>query len=413
MVESLKDLDTSLKKHNSRLHIFFGDNITILKKIFKVKGLNIGAVAFNMDYTPYALARDKKIRTLCEKNKIDCISNEDYLLSKIGTLNKKDGTPYLVFTPFRNNALKRNPPKPKSLTPTMAKGLVKTDKFKKIESPMFSKYKDNPNILVRGGRKSGLKLLAKVKKQKNYDKTRNTLSISTTELSAHIKFGTISIREVYYKIMSLLKGKSEATLISQLYWREFYFYIVYYFPRVLSKSENYNPKYNGIKWLSPKTTLQKWKDGRTGYPIVDACMRQLNQVGYMHNRGRLISSNFMNRLLGLDWRHGEKYFANKLTDYDPSINNSNWQWIASVGVDPKPYFQRLFNPWLQGKKFDPKATYIKKWLPNLKDIPAKELHEWEKYYHNYDIKKMGYYKPIVDYSKARKRSIQMYRKVLY
>ena len=141
-------------------------------------------------------------------------------------------------------------------------------------------------------------------------------------------------------------------------------------------------------------------------------MTELNTVGYMHNRGRLITANFMNRMLGLDWRLGEKYFACSLTDYDPSVNNGNWQWIASTGVDPKPYFQRLFNPWLQGEKFDKDAKYIKKWLPQLKDIPANELNNWEKHYKKYDLKKINYYKPIVDYKDARQKSVKMYREIL-
>ena len=141
-------------------------------------------------------------------------------------------------------------------------------------------------------------------------------------------------------------------------------------------------------------------------------MRELNKTGYMHNRMRLITCNFLNRLLGIDWRWSEKYYANMLTDYDPSVNNGNHQWVASVGVDPKPYFQRLFNPWLQSKKFDSDCEYIKKWIPEIKNIPNNELHKWEDYYKNYDLNKINYYKPIVDYKEAREESIKMYRSVL-
>ena len=196
-----------------------------------------------------------------------------------------------------------------------------------------------------------------------------------------------------------------------MFWRDFYFYIAYYFPEVL-KGKNYNEKYNKIKWKWSKKNYDAWCNGETGYPIVDAGMRELNMTGYMHNRSRLITCNFLNRLLGIDWRWSEIYFAQNLTDYDPSVNNGNHQWVASVGVDPKPYFQRLFNPWLQSKKFDADAEYIKKWVPELKSVPAKEIHEWEKYCINYDLKKLNYFKPIVEYSKARQESIKMYRKVL-
>jgi deoxyribodipyrimidine photo-lyase len=197
-------------------------------------------------------------------------------------------------------------------------------------------------------------------------------------------------------------------LLGQLFWREFYYYICYYYPKVLN-GKNYNEKYDKIKWKYNKNHFDKWTNGQTGYPVVDAGMIELKTSGYMHNRARLITSNFLNRMLGMDWRKGELYYATQLTDYDPAVNNGNWQWIASTGTDPKPYFQRLFNPWLQSEKYDKDAEYIKKWLPQLKDIPSKELHEWDKYCDNYDVKKLGYYKPVVEYKKAREESIKMYK----
>jgi deoxyribodipyrimidine photo-lyase len=141
-------------------------------------------------------------------------------------------------------------------------------------------------------------------------------------------------------------------------------------------------------------------------------MRELATSHIMHNRARLITANFLNRILGMDWRRGEQYYRSQLVDYDPAVNNGNWQWVASTGVDPKPYFQRLFNPWLQSAKFDPDATYIKKWLPNLAKIPAQHLHEWDKYYSEYDLEKIKYVKPMVDYDSARKLSIAQYQAVL-
>ena len=196
------------------------------------------------------------------------------------------------------------------------------------------------------------------------------MSIPTTNLSTYIKFGNISIREAYWKFRKTFGLKN--TLVSQLYWREFYYYIAFYYP--VLKSENFQSKYDDLEWSYDKRDFRRWYSGNTGYPIVDAGMRELNATGSMHNRARLITSNFLNRMLGQDWRTGEKYYARLLTDYDPAVNNGNWQWIASTGVDPKPYFQRLFNPWLQSKKYDPEADYIKKWIPSLKNIPAKELH---------------------------------------
>lgn len=399
MCESLVELDSDLKKNGSRLHIFNGDNISVLKKI--IKTINVNAIVFNMDYTPYAKKRDNEIAKFCSENNIECIMPQDYLLFDIGTLNKANGDAYTVFTPFRNNGMKKTPRKPNN---KRSLNLVKAS----LPTTSMIQYSNNPHIL-KGGREAAVKQLDKISNQKNYNETRNTMAIDTSLLSAYIKFGNISIREVYWKAKDMLGSKNE--LLSQLFWREFYFYIAHYFPYVLN-GENYVKKYNKIKWKTSKSELEKWEKGETGYPVVDAGMRQLNMTGYMHNRARLITANFLNRMLGHDWREGEKYYATKLTDYDPAVNNGNWQWIASTGVDPKPYFQRLFNPWLQSKKFDGDAEYIKRWLPQLKDIPSDHLHQWDKYCDQYDLKKIDYYKPIVDYKEARKKSVQMYRSAL-
>jgi deoxyribodipyrimidine photo-lyase len=401
MIESLKELDSNLRKYKSRLHLFYGDNIKILKKISKK--ININNIIFNMDYTPYAIKRDKEIKDFCDSKNINCISTEDYLLKNIGTFNKKDGDPYTIFTPFKNNGLKHKIKKP---VKSQSKNLTTTNK---LDESGYIEYVINNDILVNGGRENGLKKLNLIKKQKKYNENRNKLDIKTTHLSAFIKFGCISIREVYWEIKNIL-GIQNA-LLSQIFWREFYFYIAYYFPRVL-KGKNFNKKYNGIKWVWNKHHFDKWCNGTTGYPVIDAGMRELNKTGFMHNRARLLTSNFMNRLLGMDWRHGEMYYATQLTDYDPAVNNGNWGWISSTGVDTKPYFQRLFNPWLQSKKFDADAEYIKKWIPSLKHIPAKELHNWDDYYHNYDLNQIHYVKPIVNYKQSRERSKKQYQEVL-
>jgi deoxyribodipyrimidine photo-lyase len=396
MIESLKELDTELKKHKSKLLILQGDNIKVLNKL--KKKLGISDIIFNQDYTPYAKKRDLEIEKFCDKNKINCHQIEDYLLSNIGTFLKVDGNPYTIFTPFKNNGLKKVIDKPKK---TKFKNLVNID----YKGDEYIKYKINEDILVNGGRENGLKQLSKLGKQKSYNKNRNELSINTSHLSAYIKFGNISIRETYWKIRDSLGVSNE--LIPQLFWREFYYYIANYFPQVL-EGKNYNKKYDKVKWNNNKKYFQSWCEGKTGYPVVDAGMRELNKTGYMHNRARLITANFLNRILGCDWRIGEKYYASRLTDYDPSVNNGNWQWIASTGVDPKPYFQRLFNPWLQSKKFDKDCEYIKKWVPELKDIPNKEIHDWEKYSHKYDI----YLQPVRDYKEGREASVKMYKAVL-
>ena len=400
MGQCLDSINEELKKNNKKLYIFKNDDLKVLSKIHEKK--KISAIIENMDYTPFSLQRSEKIKNYCSKNNITYIVKEDYLLSKIGDLNKENGDPYNIFTPFKNNGFKYNVAKPK-INKKLIKNFIKIN-FKCVDIILF-----NENMLVSGGRVEGLKRLNNIKNLSNYNEIRNNPNFETSLLSAYIKFGCLSIREVYWKIKDSYGINNQ--LLDQLFWREFYFYIVYYYPQVLN-GKNFNTKYDNIKWTNNEENFEKWCNGTTGYPIVDAGMAELNQTGFMHNRLRLITANFLNRMLNIDWRKGEKYYANQLTDYDPSVNNGNWQWIASCGVDPKPYFQRLFNPILQSSKFDPQANYIKKWLPQLKDIPAKELHNWEKYYKNYDLNDINYVEPIVDYKKARQLSIETFRKVL-
>lgn len=409
MKESLHELDLELQKLSSELHYFYGTNISVLEVI--KKKIKLDRIVFNMDYTPYAIKRDTEIEKWCQKNEIEVLKYEDYLLYPIDTLLKSDGKPYTIFTPFKNNGLK-NKDKIKKVKKKTFNNLLKLNNSVNLNINIFKpeevKNKVNDNKLVKGGRNNGLQILKNIKTFNKYGDERNTPSIPSTHLSAYIKFGCVSIREVFHKIDSKLPN---STLLDQLFWREFYYYISYYFPQVL-QGKNFNPKYDNIKWTLSEVHFKKWCLGQTGYPIVDAGMRELNKTGYMHNRLRLITSNFLNRILGLDWRLGEKYYAQMLTDYDPSVNNGNWQWIASTGTDPKPYFQRLFNPMLQSQKFDSDCAYILKWIPELAEVHKKDIHNWPTNYKKYEGKNIKYFDPIVDYKEARQRSIKMYREVL-
>jgi deoxyribodipyrimidine photo-lyase len=382
MCECLDDL-----KKQIPLYLFYGETLKVLKKIHNKVGIK--SLHFNLDYTPYARRRDDAIFDFCVNNHIECLTYEDYLLAPMGTYKKKDGNPYVVYGPFKDTVIASKIIKPSTHKPTF----MKCPELNSLTTKRIF-YKENPDNLVKGGRDNALKHL-------NFNKyEHNMLTQKTTHLSAYIKFGCISIREAFYSNTNLVFRQ-------QLIWREFYYYIGVYFPDVIDKSKNFQSKYDGLQWTINEKLLNAWKNGETGYPVIDACMRELNTTGYMHNRGRLISSNFLNRILNMDWRLGELYFAQKLIDYDPLVNNGNWQWIASTGTDTKPYFQRLFNPWLQGQKFDPNAEYIKKWVPELKDILPKEIHNWEKYCDKYN-----YIKPIVNYDEARKKSIQTYKNIL-
>lgn len=409
MVQSLKELALDIKKKKGKLHFFFDTHINVLKSIIKDEKIN--KIIINKDYSPYAKKREQEIDKFCHQNNIIFESIEDINLLPMGKLLNKSNEAYKVFTPFFRNSKKywKEIIKPKKLNkyPFLKKTF---DKEIKLSEITFQKN----NILMKGGRKEGLKLLRETNKQKNYSNMRNNLTYQTTLLSAHIKFGTISIREVFYQFKKDLKDDN--TLFSQLIWREFYLYIMNYYPQVLNKqvstkeNEDFQNKFSKMKWKNNEKEFEAWKNGKTGFPIVDACMTELNNTGYMHNRGRLLVSSFLIKLCLIDWRWGEKYFAQKLTDYDPASNNGGWQFHHG-GASNADYF-RILSPISQGERFDKKAEYIKKWLPNLKEIPAKHLIDWGKNYLDYDLKKINYYKPIFDYKERRKEALEIYKKSL-
>jgi deoxyribodipyrimidine photo-lyase len=260
---------------------------------------------------------------------------------------------------------------------------------------------NNPNIYAKGGRNEGLKILNQIQTHKNYERERDFPAIKgTTNLSAHIKFGTVSIREVYHAIKQI----DNFALLRQLYWRDFYIHIGFHFPHVFKGS--FRPKYDRLDWKYDKSLFTIWCEGNTGFPIVDAGMRQLNSTGWMHNRVRMIVASFLTKDLLINWQWGERYFKEKLVDYDISVNNGNWQWAASTGCDPAPYF-RIFNPWLQQKKFDPYCDYIKSFIPELRDYNPRIIHNLFKTH----PQKLNYPKPIVNHSVMREKAKLMFQTV--
>jgi deoxyribodipyrimidine photo-lyase len=392
MITSLLELNESLKKKRSKLYTFYGKPSQVIKSL-----KNIDAVFVNKDYTPYSTKRDNKIKKMCKKHNIKFITYEDILLNPAGSIRTGEGNVYTKFTPYHNKAKKIKINKPiKNNHSNYYKGAIKIYKnYNKL-------YKYDDFVSVQGGRKNAIKILRSMKKFKQYNKKRNMLTWKTTHLSAYIKFGCVSIREVYHYFKKHLTSTND--LFKQLYWRDFYYNISYYYPHAFGYSMK--KKYDKIKWNINQTWFNKWCKGNTGYPIVDAAMRELNQSNFMHNRGRLIVSNFLIKLMGIDWRKGEKYFAQNLVDYDPCVNNGNWQWSASSGADSQPYF-RIFNPWSQAEKHDPNCEYIKKWIPELKDVPNDDIHKWYDNYKKYNV----YVKPVLDYKKQRMKIIKMYKKV--
>ena len=406
MLESLEQLDNNLKKnYKSQLHYYYGDNVEILEKL--LKDYKYDNIYFNSDYTLYAQKRDNEIKKFCEKNKINCEVYEDYLLMHIGTFLKENGEAFQKYTPFKNRAKTFRANEPNNYK------FSDISKFDKINYSFDLKklekyYEKNDDILSHGGRENALKILKHMQQFINYSGQRNDLILPTTHLSAYIKFGCISIREAYECIFK--KFGINHGLIDQLYWREFYFYLAYYFPQIL-QGKSLKLQYDKIKWENNPKIFEAWKKGETGFPAVDAGMREMNKTGYMHNRARLITSGILIKILNCDWRMGEKYFATMLLDYDPIVNNGNWQWSSGSGADSQPYF-RIMSPWKQSLDNDPNCEYIKKWVPELKDVPSKDIHNWGKCYEKYK-NKTKYIKPIVDYEFMRKEIVKVYKKGLY
>jgi deoxyribodipyrimidine photo-lyase len=401
MIESLDDLQANVKEQRGNLNCYYGENDTVVKKL--IKKWKIDAVFFNCDITPYAKKRDDSIKKVCSGLNIECITKQDYYLYEPGTVFSGSDTPYTKFTPYYNKVLPLNVEKPTyirkyNFTNEQDGDISLMDAYLKYTEP-------NENKIVNGGREYGEKILNNIGKFKEYNKTRNDLDTQTTLLSSYLKFGAISVRETYHKMKSSLGIKSD--LIKQLIWREFYGQLLFSNPQVLG-----NPlkeKYAKIKWEKNTSHLNAWKKGLTGYPIVDAGMRQMNTTGYMHNRARLIAASFLIKTLLINWEEGEKYFAQYLIDYDPASNNGNWQWVASTGADSQPYF-RIFNPWSQSEKHDPDAEYIKKWIPELQSVPEKSIHKWDEECEKF--KDVKYPKPIVVYEIQRKKALDMYKKVV-
>ncbi len=398
MMESLKELKNDLKRIGLTLSFFHGSQEEVIRAI--IKSRNIDTVYFNMDYTPYAKSRDKKIKKVCNTYDTSCEIFYDYYLFSPYIILTNDQSAYTKFTPFYNKAISYVDEIDEPQYVNMKQ--VKKIQSKKIGNYTLS-YPENRDLNVRGGRKEAMKILKKLLSFKQYETYRDRIDIPTTHLSAYLKFGCISVREAFFHMKKALGLKS--SLIRQLFWREFYACILFHNAYVLGKS--LKPKYDKMKWSKKKNHLNAWKKGETGFPLIDAGMRQLNETGYMHNRCRLLTASFLIKTLLIDWREGEKYFATRLVDYDPASNNGNWQWVAGTGADSQPYF-RIFNPWKN--TYDPKAIYIKKWIPELKDVPVKDIYRWNECYKEYS--NVSYNKPIVDYKEQRIKALNMYKKVL-
>lgn len=402
LLKSLEELDEVLQEKKSHLFVWEGVAELILQEI--IQETKIEAIFINKDYTPFSITRDQKIEGLCKKMGISFHAYDDALLHPPGAVVKDDGKPYTVYSPFmrKSRTLPVARPRYDKHISFFEGSYTSESSLNILRDRTTVQYE---HLRVQGGRKEGLKLLKDATTLTEYKETRNIPSIEgTTFLSAHHKFGTISIRESYHAIADAL-GVSHS-LINELYWRDFFTHIAYFFPHVFGAS--FHKVYDKLSWSKNSKHLEAWKNGKTGFPLVDAGMRELNATGYMHNRVRMVTASFLVKDLHIDWREGEKYFAQKLVDYDPAVNNGNWQWAASTGCDAQPYF-RIFNPWLQQKTYDPDCMYIKKWIPELGGLSTKEIHEW--YKGKTLLTSTSYPTPIVDHAAESKKAKERYKDV--
>ncbi|PKN03695.1 deoxyribodipyrimidine photolyase [Candidatus Dependentiae bacterium HGW-Dependentiae-1] len=406
MIESLQDLELQLAQKKARLYLFYGVAEDIVTQLLEKE--KIDAVFCNRDYTPFSIKRDSALAKICHTHGAIFESYADTLLHEPETILSLSGTPYSIFTAFFKNAVKHTVTEPKKLSSKYAASFYTKNNALEETNAVYEKILPkgnfNKKIHVHGGRKNGLSLLKKITEQKEYAQTHDYPTKHTSDLSAHHKFGAISIRESYHTIKKTFA--SNHPLIRQLFWRDFFTHVAYHSPFVFGQP--YHEKYKNLPWQNDKRMFDAWCWGKTGFPIIDAGMRQLNQTGFLHNRVRMIVASFLTKDLHIDWLWGEKYFAQKLVDYDPAVNNGNWQWAASTGCDAQPYF-RIFNPWLQQKKFDPQCIYIKKWLPELKDVAPNILHRRS------DLKQKAtgalekYPLPIIDHTLESKKAKLMYK----
>lgn len=372
----LNNLNKELIKFNSSLNIYYGTPVKIFEKIISEN--SIDTVFWNKDYEPYAIKRDKEIEKLLKSNNIKSFSFKDQVIFEEREVVKNDGTPYVVYTPYSKKWMEKFSNKDVKHFKSES-FLSKTKKLKKLttNTKTFDINKSNikpPKVNFNND------II------KNYERDRNTPEIDgTSKLGLHLRFGTKSIRSLVKK-SNLSQNK---TFLKELIWREFFMQILWHFPETTTQC--FKSKYEKIKWRNNMDEFNAWCKGKTGYPIVDAGMRELNKTGFMHNRVRMITASFLCKHLLIDWRIGEKYFASKLFDYEQSSNIGNWQWVAGCGVDAAPYF-RIFNPHEQQKKFDKEYRYIKKWISE------------------YDTTK--YPQEIINHKLARERCLKAYKEAV-
>lgn len=418
LYESLFELQAGLEKYGIRLNILKGKSTDIFKKLIHKYGqLKIFA---NEQTEPYCIKRDNSIKKLLEKNSSEFISFNDTTLLDFNKIVTNASLPYTVFTPYRNKFMKILSAKDWSeykvnLTSLKSKKQVSLEGFENYNTEKEYKTLDK-STFFKGGRHNGIYMLNKFIKENinDYDVNRDYPALNSTSLiSPHLHFGTINIRECFRAFSGLKITNGIEKWRDELIWREFYYNIVYNYPYVQESS--FKKDFDKLNWKYDKDVFSLWCEGNTGFPIIDAGMRQLKQEGWMHNRLRMITAMFLTKDLLIDWKIGEKYFAEKLVDMDFASNNGGWQWSASTGCDAQPYF-RIFNPYLQSKKYDPDGLYIKKYVTELQNVPKKYIHNPSELPLTEQercciIIGKDYPAPIVNHSVASKIAIEIFKNV--
>jgi deoxyribodipyrimidine photo-lyase len=373
----ITEMQEKLVALKSTLHVFYSSPTEVFKSITAT--YSIANIYCNTDYEGYALQRDNAISEMLAKQNIGFKSFKDHVIFEKAEVVKDDGKPYTVFTPYSKKWKAR-------LTENDTK-ILPTEKY--FSNFLQTKPIAVPSLKSMGFANTEISYPSKTVEAeliKKYKEQRDIPGIQgTSRLGLHLRFGTVSVRR-----LCAYASKYSETYVNELIWRDFYHNIIWHFPHV-GQGKAFKPAYDNINWRKDDGAFEKWCNGQTGYPIVDAGMRELNATGFMHNRVRMIVASFLCKHLLLDWRLGEAYFAKKLLDFDFAANNGGWQWAAGSGCDAAPYF-RVFNPYLQTEKFDPKFTYIRKWVPEFEGF--------------------NYPKPIVEHSFARDRCLKVYKEAL-
>lgn len=375
--QELENINQQLEKIESTIDVYYGKPVDVFTSLSKKYEIDI--VFTNHDYEPYSIKRDQEIKQFLETKNIYFKTFKDQVIFERNEIVKKDGTPYKVYTPYSKKWLETFHLKGIDTFPSenVQQNFVKkkSEQFLTLEEIGFTKspirvksYKISTEIID------------------DYEETRNfPAKDSTSKLGAHLRFGTVSVRKMAKKAAK----SNNITFLKELIWREFFMQILWHFPS--TTKDSFKPKYDRIIWRNNENDFDAWCKGKTGYPLVDAGMRELNQTGFMHNRVRMLTGSFLCKHLLIDWRWGEAYFAEKLHDYEQSSNIGNWQWVAGSGVDAAPYF-RIFNPTTQIQKFDKSLEYISKWVPEFQELT--------------------YTRPIVEHKFARERCLKTYKKAL-